>query len=115
MASRVSKNPKVVNQTGHRLAKLPTTVSCLGVVKSHVFTDSSSASAGARSHGAAVVTYKGTPICYNMSAMQLLNGSSGSWKTRHLRLRSSWFKEQVSAGQMRTPRAGKNAAGRPGH
>ena len=37
----------------------------------------------------------------NMSAMQLLNGSSGSWRTRHLRLRSSWLKEQVSTGQMR--------------
>ena len=37
----------------------------------------------------------------NVSAMQLLNGSSGSWRTRHLRLRSSWLKEQVSTGQMR--------------
>ena len=39
----------------------------------------------------------------NMSAMQLLNGSSGSWRTRHLnlRLRSSWLKEQVSTGQVR--------------
>ena len=39
MASRVSKNPKVVNQIGHRLldslCQLPTTVSLLGVVKSH--------------------------------------------------------------------------------
>ena len=35
-----------------------------------------------------------------MSATQLLNGSSGSWRTRHLRLRSSWLKEQVSTGQM---------------
>ena len=41
-------------------------------------------------------------ICIdNMSAMQLLTGSSGSWRTRHLRLRSSWLKEQVSTGQMR--------------
>ena len=37
----------------------------------------------------------------NMSVMQLLNGSSGSWKTRHLRLRSSWLKEQLSTGQIR--------------
>ena len=37
----------------------------------------------------------------NMSVMQLLNGSSGSWRTRHLRLRSSWLKEQVSTGQRR--------------
>ena len=35
-----------------------------------------------------------------MSAMQLLHGSIGSWRTRHLRLRSSWLKEQVSTGQM---------------
>ena len=37
----------------------------------------------------------------NMSAMQLLNGSTGSWRTRHLRLRSSWLKEQVSQGLMK--------------
>ena len=116
-----------------------------------VYTDSSFALAGARSHGAAVVTYKGTPICWrssgqtlvtlstveselveavvegapllksveggiqeiarltprltirgdNMSAIQLLNGSRASWRTRHLRLRSSGLKELVSTGQMR--------------
>ena len=120
-----------------------------------MFTDSSFAPAGARSHGAAVVTYKATPICWrssrqtlvtlstaeselveavegalllkrverviqeiarlmprltirvdNMSAMQLLNGSSG-WRTRHLRLRSSWLKEQVSTGQMRVHEPGE--------
>ena len=159
MASRVSKNPKVVNQIGHRLLDYlcQTANYCLVFGGSeepddevNVFTDSSFAPAGARSHGAAVVTYKGTPICWrssrqtlvtlstaeselveavegalllksvegviqeiagltprlpirvdNMSAMQLLNGSSGSWRTRHLRLRSSWLKEQVSTGQMR--------------
>ena len=35
---------------------------------------------------------------HNMFATQLLNGSTGSWRTRHLRLRSSWLKEQVSQG-----------------
>ena len=108
-----------------------------------MFTDLSFAPAGARSHGAAVVTYKGTPNSWrssrqtlvtlstakselveavegalllksvegviqeiagltprltirvdNMSAMQLLNGSSSSWRTRHLRLRSSGLKER---------------------
>ena len=159
MASRVSKNPKVVNQIGHRLLDYlcQTANYCLVFRGSeepddevNVFTDSLFVPAGARSHGAAVVTYKGTPICWrssrqtlvtlstaeselveavegalllksvegviqeiagltprltirvdNMSAMQLLNGSSGSWRTRHLRLRSSWLKEQVSTGQMR--------------
>ena len=160
MASRVRKNIKVVNQIGHRLLDYlcQTANYCLVFGRSeepddevNVFTDSSFAPAGARSHGAAVVTYKGTPICWrssrqtlvtlstaeselveavegalllesvegviqeiagltprltirvdNMSAMQLLNGSSGrSWRTRHLRLRSSWLKEQVSTGQMR--------------
>ena len=105
---------------------------------------------GSTKHGAAVVVYRGSPICWrssrqalvtlstaeselveavegalllkscegtiaeiaqrspeltlrvdNMSAMQLLNGSTGSWRTRHLRLRSSWLKEQVSQGLMK--------------
>ena len=141
MASRVSKNPKIVNHIGHRLLDYlcQTATYCLVFGGSeepddevNVFTDSSFAPAGARSHGAAVVTYKGTPICWrssrqtlvtlstaeselveavegalllksvegviqeiagltprltirvdNMSAMQLLSGSSGRWRTRH--------------------------------
>ena len=67
MASWVSKNHKVVNQTGHRLLDyLCQTVNyCLVVGGSEEpddevngFTDSSFAPAAARSHGAAVVTYK---------------------------------------------------------
>ena len=136
MASRVSKNPKIVNQIDHRLLDYL----CQAANYCLVFRGStdSFAPAGGRSHGAVVVTYKATRICWrssrqtlvtlstaeselveavegalllkrveggiqeiagltlrltirvdNMSAMQLLNGSSGSWRTRRLRLWSS--------------------------
>ena len=71
MASRVSKNPKVVNQIGHRLLDYlcQTANYCLVFGGSeepddevNVFTDSSFAPAGARSHGAAVVTQGNTNL-----------------------------------------------------
>ena len=36
----------------------------------------------------------------NQAAIALLQGSSGSWRTRHLRLRSSWFRERASLGEV---------------
>ena len=36
----------------------------------------------------------------NQAAIGLLQGSSGSWRTRHLRLRSSWFRERATAGEV---------------
>ena len=36
----------------------------------------------------------------NQAAIALLQGSSGSWRTRHLRLRSSWFRERATAGEV---------------
>ena len=156
MASRATRSPEVVNRIGQRLLDYLNQTSGYRLVfdgkaeaqdELCVFTDSSFAPAGARSHGAAVVTFRGSPICWrssrqalvtlstaeselveavegalllksteglireisgcspnpvlkvdNMSAMQLLNGSAGSWRTRHLRLRSSWLKEQIAQG-----------------
>ena len=155
---RATKFPEVVNKIGQRLLDylyqtLNYRLVFNGCEESELelsaYTDSSFAPAGARSHGAAVVVYRGSPICWrssrqalvtlstaenelveavagalllkscegtiaqiaqrspeltlrvdNMSAAQLLNGSTGSWRTRHLRLRSSWLKEQISQGLM---------------
>ena len=36
----------------------------------------------------------------NQAALSLLQGSSGSWRTRHLRLRSAWIRERVAAGEV---------------
>ena len=159
MASRATKSPEVVNKIGQRLLDylyqaLSYRLAFNGCEESKLelfaYTDSSFAPAGARSHGAAVVLYRGSPICWrssrqalvtlstaeselveavegalslkscegtiaeiaqrspeltlrvdNMSAMQLLNGSTGSGRTRHLRLRTSRPKEQVSQGLMK--------------
>ena len=85
MASRVSKNPKVVNQIGHRLLDYlcQTANYCLVFRGSeepddevNVFTDSLFVPAGARSHGAAVVTYKRTPICWRSSRQTLVTLST---------------------------------------
>ena len=38
----------------------------------------------------------------NQAALSLLQGSSGSWRTRHLRLRSSWIRERVTEGEVTT-------------
>ncbi|CAE7441104.1 RE1 [Symbiodinium sp. CCMP2592] len=37
----------------------------------------------------------------NMAACSLLTTSSGSWRTRHLKLRSNWLKEKVSSTEVR--------------
>ena len=128
MASGVSKNPKVVNQIGNSLRDYlcQTANYCLAFGGS-----GKSQMTGSTSHG--LMIFEGALLLKsvegviqeiaelmprltirvdNMSAAQLLKGPSGSWKTRHLRLRSSWLKEQVSTGQMRVLRAGTNAAGR---
>ena len=36
----------------------------------------------------------------NQAALSLLQGSSGSWRIRHLRLRSSWIHERILAGEV---------------
>ena len=36
----------------------------------------------------------------NQAALSLLQGSSGSWRTRHLRLRSAWIREKVALGEV---------------
>ncbi|CAE7446981.1 RE1 [Symbiodinium sp. CCMP2592] len=36
----------------------------------------------------------------NQAAISLLTGSTGSWRTRHLRLRSAWIKEKVNAHEV---------------
>ena len=36
----------------------------------------------------------------NYSAVQLLAGSTGSWRTRHLRVRSSWLRERIRSGDV---------------
>ena len=36
----------------------------------------------------------------NQAALSLLQGSSGSWRTRHLRLRSNWIRERVMEGEV---------------
>ena len=36
----------------------------------------------------------------NQAALALLCGSTGSWRTRHLRLRSSWVKERITNGEI---------------
>ena len=36
----------------------------------------------------------------NYSAVQLLAGSTGSWRTRHLRVRSSWLRERIRSGEV---------------
>ncbi|CAE7495091.1 RE2 [Symbiodinium sp. CCMP2592] len=86
----------------------------------HVFTASSFAPSSGRSHGSAAVFYGDNPIAWrssrqslvtlstaeseplslylhidNQSAVMLLQGSSGSWRTRHLRLRSNFVKEKI--------------------
>ena len=36
----------------------------------------------------------------NQAALSLLQGSSGSWRTWQLRLRSAWFREKVASGEV---------------
>ena len=37
----------------------------------------------------------------NQSALALTTGSTGSWRTRHLRLRTNWLKERVMKGEIK--------------
>ena len=37
----------------------------------------------------------------NQAALSLANGTMGSWRTRHLRLRMCWLRERVAAGEVR--------------
>ena len=37
----------------------------------------------------------------NQSALALTTGSTGSWRTRHLRLRTNWLKERVASGEIK--------------
>ena len=36
----------------------------------------------------------------NQSALALIHGQAGSWRTRHLRLRVHWLKERVTSGEI---------------
>ena len=36
----------------------------------------------------------------NQAALALLRGSTGSWRTRHLRLRSNWIREKINGGEI---------------
>ena len=50
------------------------------------------------------LTGKG-PMIYipvdNQAALALSSGSSGSWRTRHLRLRMNWLREKTANGEMK--------------
>ena len=37
----------------------------------------------------------------NQAALALSSGSSGSWRTRHLRLRMNWLRERITNGEMK--------------
>ena len=153
MASRITRCPEMVNTVGKRLLdylcetkhyRLAFTQSQEENIEAvSVYTDSSFAPSGGRSHGAAVVFYGNNPLCWraarqqlttlstaeselveavegtllgmstrcllnelqghevplwtfvdNKAAIALLTTSSGSWRTRHLRLRSNWVRER---------------------
>ena len=85
MASRATKSPEVVNKIGQRLLDylyqtLNYRLVFNGCEESELelsaYTDSSFAPAGARSHGAAVVVYRGSPICWRSSRQALVTLST---------------------------------------
>ena len=158
LSAKLLRKPTEVCRTAHRiLGYLKHTRDCAlvyGVREGDdsedeltVFTDSSFSPSGGRSHGSAVICYKGSPIMWrssrqqlttlstteseliealdgcllatsvadivtdlvgraptlklkvdNYSAVQLLSGSTGSWRTRHLRVRSAWLRERIRSG-----------------
>ncbi|CAE7224257.1 RE2 [Symbiodinium sp. CCMP2592] len=50
-----------------------------------------------------IIPEVGTPTLFidNMAAHNILHGSAGSWRTRHLRIRHSYVLNQVSTGSLR--------------
>ncbi|CAE7217810.1 GIP [Symbiodinium microadriaticum] len=160
LSAKLLRNPSAVCATAHRilgyLKKTRDEALVFGDNGNHhlanelvVYTDSSFAPSGGRSHGAAVVCYRGTPAIWrssrqqlttlstteseliealegcllatsvvdivtdiwgqepklvvkvdNNSAVQLMTGSTGSWRTRHLRVRSAWLRERIRGGNV---------------
>ncbi|CAE7842546.1 GIP [Symbiodinium microadriaticum] len=160
LSAKLLRNPSAVCATAHRilgyLKKTRDEALVFGDNDNHhltnelvVYTDSSFAPSGGRSHGAAVVCYRGTPAIWrssrqqlttlstteseliealegcllatsvvdivadiwgeepklvvkvdNNSAVQLMTGSTGSWRTRHLRVRSAWLRERIRCGNV---------------
>ena len=153
MSSRITRCPELVNKVGERILDyLCETVSYRLSFVYHeekendfdVYTDSSFAPSGGRSHGSCAVFYNDCAIAWraarqqlctlstaeselleavegtvlgratkglideltgqdlkmnllvdNAAAVTLLGSSSGSWRTRHLRLRSNWLRELI--------------------
>ena len=160
MASTVTRSPQMVNKIGQRLLDyLNETIGYRIKLNGYedadggmlnVFTDSSFAPSGGRSHGASAVFLGNSPLTWrssrqplvtlstaeseliegiegtllamftrgvlqellghplvinlhvdNQAAVTLLTASSGSWRTRHLKLRSHWMKERVRTEEVR--------------
>ena len=159
MSSRITRSPELVNRIGQRLLDyLNETIGYrvrLGQEECdpgelNVYTDSSFAPSGGRSHGASAVFLGQSPLTWrssrqplvtlstaeselieeiegtllalstrgvlqeltgrdlrinlyvdNQAAVTLLTASSGSWRTRHLKLRSSWIKERIKNNELR--------------
>ena len=159
MAAKITKSPDLVNRIGKRLLDYLNETMCyrLKFVKKdpeeqvmlNVFTDSSFAPSGGRSHGAVGVFLGNNAISWrssrqqlttlstceselleavdgitlglsakgliqelcghdfpihtwvdNSSSVTLLTYSSGSWGTRHLKLRYSWVKEKINSKEV---------------
>ena len=85
LGSRATKSREVVNKIGQRLLDCLCQTFDYGSVFSgckeselelSAYTDSSFVSAGAKSHGAAVVVYRGSPICWRSSRQALVTLST---------------------------------------
>ena len=160
MSSKLTKNPQMVNKLGQRLLDyLNETIGYRIKLNGYeegegemlnVYTDSSFAPSGGRSHGCAAVFLGTSPLTWrssrqalvtlstaeselleaiegtllamsargvlqellgrqllinlfvdNQAAVTLLTTSSGSWRTRHLKLRSYWMKERIQRQEVR--------------
>ena len=158
MSSRTLRTPELVNRIGQRLLdylnetigyRIKLTQEEGESMELNVYTDSSFAPSGGRSHGASAVFLGKSPLVWrssrqplvtlstaeseliegiegtllgmstrgvlqellgvdmmvnlyvdNQAAVTLLTSSSGSWRTRHLKLRSSWIKERIRLNEV---------------
>ncbi|CAE7943851.1 GIP [Symbiodinium sp. KB8] len=158
MSSRLLRTPELVNRIGQRLLDyLNETIGYrIKLVQDeeedfalNVFTDSSFAPSGGRSHGASAVFLGRSPLTWrssrqtlvtlstaeseliegiegtllamstkgvlqelfqrelqinlyvdNQAAVTLLTSTSGSWRTRHLKLRAHWIKERIKMNEV---------------
>ncbi|CAE7409265.1 GIP [Symbiodinium necroappetens] len=79
------------------------------------WSDASFSPSGEKSFGASVITVNGYPVAWkvprkllvdNASAVAMITGGPGSWRTRHLKVRSAKIREQVESAALTVEHVG---------